>query len=703
MATRLASSVLASAVIAAATLAAAQGLSSDAASPASTIYQPQLDVGAATAALTAAKLGDRRRVRTLLETASTPLARKIALWAMADATPEAMSWSEADEARRDLADWPRPARRELAAERLLDRSGLAPRDVVAWFGGQEPLTAEGAMALATARRAAGDVSGATAVIRKAWRTLPCDVTVQETILARFSDLLSVDDHIAREDFLLYGSQGPAAQDLLRLLPAQAAAVAQARMALRRGDRDAELLVGALPASDQTSPGVAYERILSMRERGDTFGALSLIAYLPESLPSEAAAERIWKHGSLVVQSLQAGDVPHAYAAAARSGLSSGLPAIEAQFFAGWIALTRMKDPQRADGHFARLESLSISPITQSRALYWRGRCAQAEGDEVGAQLFYNQAARYYTTFYGQLSAARTDQPRIVLAHDPVISPADRAAFEARDAVKAARLLAAMGDHDGFRTFVGALSETLPDAASEAQLIDLVNATPSTGDLALRVVRNAAKRGIVLPERGYPIRTPNLVAGSAETPLVLGVTRQESSFDPSAHSGAGARGMMQLMPATAQTVARRGGLGWGNLDDPEYNMKVGSLFLGQLVEEFGGSYVMAAAAYNAGPGRPNQWASLCGDPRSAGTDPLDFIECIPFSETRDYVERVMEATQVYRARLNGGSAPITLAADLKRGGYGHQLQPVTTATVGAPLPPPLPVAATTMATAGSIGR
>lgn len=703
MATRLVSSFVATAALAAATLAAAQGLSSDAPSAASPIYQPQLDAGAATAALTAAKLGDRRKVRALLENASTPLARKIALWAMADATPESLTWAEADEAHRDLADWPRASRREMAAERLLDRSGLAPREVVAWFGAQDPLTAEGAMALAGARRAQGDVSGATAVIRKAWRTLPADVTGQDAILARFSDLLTVEDHVAREDFLLYGSQGSAAQDLLRLLPPQEAAVAQARMALRRGDPEAEALVSALPIADQTSPGVAYERILAMRERGDTFGALSLIAYLPEHLPSEAAAERIWKHGSLVVQALQAGDAPHAYAAAARSGLSSGLPAIEAQFFAGWIALTRMKDPQRADGHFARLESLSVSPITQSRALYWRGRCAEAEGDEVGAQLFYNQAARFYTTFYGQLAAARTDQPRIVLAHDPEISPADRAAFEARDPVKAARLLAEMGDHEGFRTFVGALSETLPDAVSEAQLVDLVNGTPGVGDLALRVVRNAAKRGIVLPERGYPVRTPSLVSGSAETPLVLSVTRQESSFDPSAHSGAGARGLMQLMPATAQSVARRGGLGWGDLQDPDYNMKVGSLFLGQLVDQFGGSYVMAAAAYNAGPGRPNQWASLCGDPRSAGTDPLDFIECIPFSETRDYVERVMEAMQVYRARLNGGSAPITLAADLKRGGYGYRLQPPAAVTASTPLPPPLPVATTTLPTAGSAGR
>lgn len=186
---------------------------------------------------------------------------------------------------------------------------------------------------------------------------------------------------------------------------------------------------------------------------------------------------------------------------------------------------------------------------------------------------------------------------------------------------------------------------------------------------MRVVRNAAKRGFILPERGYPVRTPPMASEAPEPSLVLGITRQESSFDPLARSGVGARGMMQLMPATASVVARRAGYGYGSLDDPDYNMKVGSTYLGQLVSQFSGSYVMAAAAYNAGPGRPTQWAGLCGDPRSSSTDPLDFIECIPFSETRDYVMRVLEATQVYRARLNGGSAPITLANDLKRGSYG----------------------------------
>jgi soluble lytic murein transglycosylase len=343
-------------------------------------------------------------------------------------------------------------------------------------------------------------------------------------------------------------------------------------------------------------------------------------------------------------------------------------ALDAEFETGWTALTRFGNAKIADDHFAHLQQMSQAPLTQSRALYWRGRAADAMGDGVAAQLFFTQAAEYPTTFYGQLAAARTANPIISLGHDPEITTADRAAFESAEPVRAARLLAQIGAKDTFETFVNALSESLPTASQEALLVDLAGDLGSQS-LAMRVVRNAARRGFILPDRGYPLRATPLGYSAPEAAFVLGIVRQESSFDPLAHSGAGARGMMQLMPATAQSVANHLGLGYGDLYDASYNMMVGSAFLGQLVGQFDGSYVMAAAAYNAGPGRPPQWAAECGDPRSAGVDPVNFIECIPFDETRNYVMRVLEATQVYRARLHGGVAPDTLAADLKRGGYG----------------------------------
>jgi soluble lytic murein transglycosylase len=658
-------------------------LSADSAAPPAVVTQPLGDPAAVTSALAAAKAGDGARVQAIIASTGDPLAREIGLWALADAAPDTLTWAQAEEARRNLADWPRAARRQMTSEKLIDQSGLSPRQVIAWFAGAEPVTAQGAMSLAAALRADGQISAAAGVIRRAWRSMAFDEPTQSAMYARFIDMLTPVDIEARVDFLLYGAQGAPVLDLIPLLSPDRQAVAQARMALRRADSGAEALVSALPPADQVSPGVIYERMLALQARGDTATALSLVAYLPTSIPSEAAAEKLWRHGRLVVEALQAGDAARAYDAALHAGVNTGIPAAEAQFYAGWIALTRLKDIRRAEDHFARLQSLSESPITQARALYWRGRTAEAAGDPVAAQLFYGQAARYQTTFYGQLAATRGGAAELTLGHDPQITAQARAAFESREVVKAARLLARMGNREGFRTFVSAMAETASDEVAAAQLVDMATAEGDQA-LALRVVRNAARRGFVLPERGYPIRTPPTgVAFAAETPLVLGITRQESSFDPAARSGAGARGMMQLLPATAQIVARRNGLGWGSLEDPDFNMKVGSAFLGQLVDQFSGSYVLAAAAYNAGPNRPTQWTSLCGDPRSASADPLDFIECIPFSETRDYVMRVLEATQVYRARLAGGTAPITLAADLRRGAYGYHLQPYVP-------PPPLAI-------------
>ncbi len=652
-------------------LATAQSLSSDAPQPAYAVSAPAVvsNPTSVVDALQAAKNGDGARVHTVMSAMSDPLWRKIALWALADGAPDSMTWYEADLARRDLSDWPRPIRRQIAAEKLLERSGQSPRSVIAWFGHDEPVTAQGAMALAGALRADNQTAVAREVIRKAWRNVVFDEDMQEVLLSRFSDMLTTDDYVAREDFLLYGPHGTASRDLLRLLPANQQAIAQARMAVRQGDPTASALIEALPVADQTSPGLAYERVLALKERGDTAGAMALVGYLPESIPNAAAAEKLWKHGSFAGALLRSGDPAGAYGLAAHTGLTSGGDAADAQFFAGWIALTRLKDPHRADDHFAKLQAIGQSPLTQSRALYWRGRAAEADGDPVAAQLYFGQAAKFYTTFYGQLAATRGGAATMVLGHDPQILPADRARFEAREPVRAARLIAGLGAKDTLRAFITGMSESVPTVADEAMLVDLTQSV-SDQELAMRVVRNAAKRGFILPERGYPVRSPPPAPDAPEPSLVLGITRQESSFDPLARSGVGARGMMQLMPATASVVARRAGYGSGSLDDPDYNMKVGSTYLGQLVAQFSGSYVMATAAYNAGPGRPTQWAGSCGDPRGSATDPLEFIECIPFTETRDYVMRVLEATQVYRARLNGGTAPITLANDLKRGSYGY---------------------------------
>ncbi|MDG2529617.1 lytic transglycosylase domain-containing protein [Caulobacter endophyticus] len=636
--------------------------------------------------LRAAVMGQRSAstVRAAMSSISDPLARKIALWALADVGAESMSFFELDQARRDLNGWPRSSRRDLPAEKALSTSGLTPAQTIAWFGGAEPLTAEGAMALASAYQASGRAQDATNLIRRFWRGKTFEADAQRAMQARFGAMLTADDYAQRADMLLYGPQGPAARDMVALLPYDQQAVAQARIALRSNASNANDLVAALPPAQQVSPGVAFERAAYLRRKGMDVMALDLVRYFPVRPPSDDTAGPIWRERKqLVMSAIKNGDSRGAYAAA-NAGLPSGADAAEAEFFAGWIALSRLKDANAAAAHFGRINEIGASPITRGRALYWQGRAAEAQGDVIAAQAFYAEGARHITTFYGQLAAEKAGIKEIRLEKDPVVTAADRARFESRELVRAAKLLRDVGANDAFRSLVLYIDDQLPTAQEQALLVDFARNTGDQ-DLAMRAVRTAAQRGFILPERGYPLLDHHFtpIPGAAETAFVYSISRQESNFDPRARSSVGARGMMQLMPPTAAGVARKLGESHSvdRLFEPDYNMRLGSVYLGDMINRFSGSYIMAAAAYNAGPGRPPQWTALCGDPRGASTDPLDFIECIPFSETRNYVMRTLETTMVYRARLNGGVAPLTLSADLKRGGYSYAPASGTMAPIG----------------------
>jgi soluble lytic murein transglycosylase len=627
------------------------------------------DIGWLRAGLAAAKAGNLDQLRQAQGALANPVARKLLEWAAADTIPASLSFAEIDRARIDLAGWPRKATRQTWAERKLEASGLSAQQIVDWFRGANPTTPEGAMALAGADQQLGRMGEAQQLIRRVWRDTVFDADAQRLMLTRFGALLGVDDHVRRLDTLLYGQQGQAARDLLPLVPADVAQVAQARIALRSGARDGDDLYANIPASHRHDPGLAVERARWLYDRNRGEEALPLIADFPRDPPADASS-RFWAlRRQLVNVAVKAGDYRAAHRAVDGHGLPPGNDATDAEFLGGWLALTKLHDPADAEWHFGRLESMGASPITLSRALYWRGRAEEAMGDPIGAAGLYGRGARYSTTFYGQLAAAKAGLTELVLGKDPVPTRQDRDRFEASEMVQAIRLAAQADQRDLYRALMIAAADNLTNGADSVMLVDLALAHGEP-ELTMRVVRLAAQHGFVLPERGYPVRAPP-DASPVEAPLVLAIIRQESGFDPAVRSGAGARGMMQLMPATARRLAARAGMRYRDsmLDDAQFNMRLGSGFLGDLVNEFDGSYLLATAAYNAGPSRPAQWAPICGDPRSGATDPVDYIECIPIGETRNYVMRVLENVQVYRARLNGGHAPLTLPADLKRGDYG----------------------------------
>jgi soluble lytic murein transglycosylase len=638
-------------------------------------------------ALDGAKRGDINTARAAIANLRDPVAVKTATWALIDANGESLSFFEVDRARKDLAGWPRAGNRQAAAERLLETSGKGPTQIIAWFETAEPQTAHGANALASAYRQTGQREKSTALIRRWWRTKSFEADIQRNILGRFGDVLTPDDHLRRADILLYGAQGPAARDMVALLPQEHQAPAQARIALRGGaDSAGEILLGLTPSAAQ-SPGVAFEHAAFLRRKGQEAQALTKLANFPTEISTPDQAERIWdERHRLTLYALRNGDARAAYAAAANSGLTVGGDAADAEFYAGWIALTKLGDAVAAGRHFAAIEKIGSSSITRGRAYYWQGRAAEKRGDAAAAQAFYAQGAKHQTTFYGQLAAEKAGQS-FTLPSDPQLTPEDRARFEGLETVRAARLLFELGYKDLFRGMALHLDDTVTTLPDAALLVDMVRGYGEQ-DTSMKVVRALAQRGLVLTGRGYPVRTPPPVNNAPEFALIMGITRQESGFDPVIRSGAGARGMMQLMPATAKVVARRMGVSYSpdQLDDPDYNMRLGSHFLGQLIDQFSGSYVMSIAGYNAGPGRPVQWSAFCGDPRGAA-DPIDFIECIPFSETRNYVMRVMEGAQVYRAKMSGGATPVTLSRDLKRGTWGYTVRVPTVSSATASTPAP----------------
>ena len=622
-------------------------------------------------ALLAARRGDTGTAQGLQAQIADPTAKRLVTWAMVDSAGTNLDYYALVNAMRELNGWPRPSRLRGAIEKALDASAIPPSQVIALFNGRDPETAQGALALASAYQASGRTADASALVKHVWRNHAFDADLQSRMLGRFSSYLTPEDHAARLEMLLYTSDASAARQMMELVTPDQRALAEARMAFRAERSDAPMLLNAVPVALQADPGLAFDRAHYYRKHNLEMIAAGLVRQFPTTTPEQPDVTKgIWaERRALMFAALQSLDYRGAYAAADDNGLQPGQDANEAQFFAGWIALTKLKDPDLAERHFARLQAGATTPITISRAYYWRGRAAQAKGDAMDANLFWGEGAKYYTAFYGQLSAAKIGQVKFELGTDPVATSTDRARFEGRDVIRAARMLGDAGDHQLLAAFAMAAEEDITSAAELGLLVDL---TRMYGDqsLSMRVVRSAATRGLYLPQRGYPVRMAPTGYGLAEPAFAFAITRQESSFDPLARNPSGARGMMQLEPETAAAVARRQGLPFSvaMLSDPDYNMRIGSAYLAQVTQDFDGSYILAAAGYNAGPGRPAQWITTCGDPRTANTDPTDFIECIPFSETRDYVMRVMENVQIYRARLAGGTAPLTIAADLKRGGW-----------------------------------
>jgi len=634
-------------------------------------YQPRVlndsDAAAFRTGLAAARARDVIGTQSAIARIGDPTARKLVEWALVDTSASQLSYSELAEDQHVLAAWPRAESRRSAGEIALDRAGMDPRSVLAFFNGAPPTTVEGLIALTGALEQSGRVPEARAMLTDWWRTRSFDDASQARILGRWSGWLTPADHEARLNMLLLGPHGPATRAMIAYVSPERAAIANTVISLRTA-YGPDGAIASLSPSQATDPAVVLERVRLLRSASRQSEGFELLRYLPAA-PSHAEGQNtLWsERRNYFLDALERRNWRAAYDAMAGHGFPGGDRKVDAEFFAGWVALTKLNDPARAAQHFEVLRNVSSTPITQGRALYWLGRAYEAQGDRAAAQQWYRAGAQHIQTFYGQLAAEKAGYTTLTLPADPVPTAADVAAFEGNEVVRAMRILGETGETSLFRVFAYHLDDMVANPTDLALLMDLSRAY-GEGFTAMMVGRAASQRGVLMPERMYPIRIPPQVGGAAPLEFTLAITRQESSFDPRARSGADARGMMQFLPATASGVARRLGMSYSaeRLWEPDYNMTLGSYHLGELMNNFGGSMLMTTVGYNAGPARGPQWVARCGDPRGDADAAIDFIECAPFTETRNYMMRVMENLAVYRARLNGGTAPLTPSADISRG-------------------------------------
>ncbi len=613
----------------------------------------------------AVRLGRWAEADAFAAASPDPLVRKLALYFRL-LTPGSARAAELAAFIADNPAWPQQA---LLGRRLQEALTADGDDQATLDHCQQRPTALEAAALlrcAEALGRAGRQAEAEQDARTAW-VKGVEPAGELGFIRTWGRTLTADDQWRRFDRLAWTDSGlpggPAARQAIRVHPAGRPA-AEARLALRRDDPSAPALAAVLPAAARADLGLILDFLRWHRRAGQDRAALAI--WINEGGPAEAAAPddrrpAFWDERNLLARRmLRAGDPTAAYALAS-GHRQTGEAAIDAEFLSGWIALRRLQQPDVAARHFQTLAALSHAAITQGRAHYWIGRAAAAQGDAAGAQAAYALAAAWPTTFYGQLAirALGDDDAalavRIRAAHDPAWNTEQATAFIGRELARAAALLVAWGEPRRAKAFLLRLGETAPNPAERAMAARMALGL-GLPDQAVTIARRAGRDGVMLPETGWPIAVQPPDA-RVEPAVTLGLIRQESSFDVQAGSPAGAQGLMQLMPATAASVALRLNEAVNQpalTIDAAYNMRLGTAYLQALLDQFGGALPLALAGYNAGPSRVLDWLAGYGDPRTGGIDMVDWIELIPFNETRNYVQRVIENVVIYAARRGTGA-------------------------------------------------
>jgi soluble lytic murein transglycosylase len=637
------------------------------------------DQGRLREAIAAIGGGKLQQAVALREQITDPAGRKLVRWYIYRS-----GYGSAQEVRAFLdanPDWPDRWLLNQRAEEDLLESQAGPKEIRAFFGDQQPRTAAGLAALATALLADKDEARAKALAVKAWTEHDISASVEALILKRVGPLLTEADHKRRLDRLLLNDsrwaserkeQAAVIRRVIGMLAGEEKKKAEARLAVFLRAKNASQLISKYSKYAKSDWGLAVQRSQALRRQKKDEEAWKTMLLEPE--PVDFAKPDGWweERRATAYAALKAGKPKTAYELVRDPGALSVNASKDAAFMAGWLALRHLDEAKHALGHFEALAREADGPLSHARGQYWVGRAHEALGDAAKARQHYQAAARHFDTFHGQLARLKLDPNAGALEITPPVAPTPEQVqrFNGSDAVRAIVVARKAGlDISLARSFLVHLRRHLGSEAEVAMLAHLAHALGDTQG-SVRIGKAGIARGMNLVYYAYPIHglpqyTP--LRNPPEPAVILGIARQESEFNTTTLSGAGARGILQVMPVTARHVCRDYKIKCQIdrlMKDAAYNTMLGSAYIADRMAEFSGSYVLTLAGYNAGPGRAREWIKEFGDPRDKKVDPLDWIYRIPFEETRDYVQKVLSNIQVYRARLGEANA-VRLNTDLRR--------------------------------------
>jgi soluble lytic murein transglycosylase len=578
--------------------------------------------------------------------------------------------------------WPDQALlNQRAEEALFASTSATPGDIKAFFAKAEPRTGVGLAALASAYLADKDAARAKALAAKAWAEYSIPASLEGAFLKRVGSLLTEADHKHRLDRLLlndsrWTSERNERAAIIRrtipLLSEPERKAAEARLAVFLRAKNSPQLMAKLPAHSGADWGLAVQRAQALRRQKKEEEAWKILLAEPDA-PGTIKPDGWWEERRTnAYAALRLGKPKMAYELVRDPGPLSVNAAKDAYFLAGWLCLRHLNDPKQALVHFEALAKAADGPLSRARGHYWLGRTYEALGETAKAQEQYRAGSVYFDTFHGQLARLKIDPgaSRLKIAAPATPTAEEIAEFNASDAVRAIVVARKAGlDVSLARAFLRHLPYYFKSEAQIAMLAHLADALGDT-QMSVRVGKAGIARGMNLAYYAYPVHglpqyTP--LRKPPEPAFILGIARQESEFNTLTLSGAGARGILQVMPVTARHVCHDYKIKCDIprlMTDPVYNTMMGSAYISDRMDEFSGSYILTLAGYNAGPGRAREWIKEFGDPRDAKVDPIDWIHRIPFEETREYVQKVLSNIQVYRARL-GNEDAVRLNADLRR--------------------------------------